>query len=92
MQSFRKNWKLVIHFKDFHERDLVATEERCDKNKTSSRPEYLCFSTKEISKKISQHNESIKVSTWRAMQKDAEQSDEGVKTHTTLAGETFFVD
>ena len=58
-------------------------------SKTSSKPEETLTSV-EISKKIAQHNESLKASIWTAMQKAAEQSDEGVKTHITPAGETLF--
>ena len=75
---------------DEQERDLIATEEQYENHDTTSKPEYFCLSSEEIIKKISQHKESLKASVWRAMQKAAGQSDEGVKTHTTPAGETFF--
>ena len=38
-------------------RYLIATEEQCDNSDTSSKPEYLCLGSEEISKKISQNNE-----------------------------------
>ena len=69
---------------------VVTTTIESDNNDKSSKPEYLCLSSEEISKKISQHNASLKASIWKAMQKAAEQSDEGVKAHKTPAGETFF--
>ena len=76
---------------DEQEKDLIAAEEQQDDNvyPSSKTQEPQSLSFQEISKKISQYNESLKGSVWRAMQKAAAQG-EAVKIHTTPDGKTVF--
>ena len=76
---------------DEQEKDLIAAEEQQDDNvyPSSKTQEPQSLSFQEISKKISQYNESLKGSVWRAMQKAAAQGD-AVKIHTTPDGKTVF--
>ena len=76
---------------DDEEKDLIAAEEQQNDNvyPSSKTQEPQSLSFQEISKKISQYNESLKGSVWRAMQKAAAQG-EAVKIHTTPDGKTVF--